>query len=145
MKQSKWLLALAAALVLSVAVLQAQSAGESSVGADASVLKAIPVATHSLLDLHVDSSVIGGTEITLATDGDVEYRTQVLEGPDRLVLDLVGVISRLDRYRLPVGGSGVVRVRSSSTANVSTSIPTIRRRRPRRWTSPPVSCSTAQR
>ena len=29
------------------------------------------------------------------------------------MLDLVGVISRLDRYRLPVGGSGVVRVRAA--------------------------------
>jgi type IV pilus assembly protein PilQ len=102
---------LAAALLLTLAVTQAGSDGRPS-GSEL-VTGEAPAAAHNLIDVRVDSGVPGRTDIVLAVDGEVAYESLVLDGPDRLVLDLQGVTSRLDRYKYPVDRSGVVRVRAA--------------------------------
>ena len=49
----------------------------------------------NLLDVRVTDAVPERTDVILAVDGQVSYESQVLEGPDRLVLDLQGVVIRL--------------------------------------------------
>jgi len=110
-KESRWMPSLAAALLLTLAVTQAGSDGRPS-GSEL-VTGEMPAASHNLTDVRVDSGVPGRTDIVLAVDGEVAYESLVLDGPDRLVLDLQGVISRLDRYKYPVDRSGVVRVRAA--------------------------------
>jgi type IV pilus assembly protein PilQ len=51
--------------------------------------------------------------VTLTSDGPFEFESFVLDGPDRLVLDLPDVVSRLERYKFAVEQGGVVRVRAS--------------------------------
>jgi type IV pilus assembly protein PilQ len=51
--------------------------------------------------------------VALSTDGDVLYSTELVDGPDRLVLDLQDVVNRLERYRFPVEQGGVIRVRAA--------------------------------
>jgi type IV pilus secretin PilQ/predicted competence protein len=65
-----------------------------------------------LLDLRIDSQH-GATSVTLWTDGRVEYEAFVLDGPDRLVVDLPGVINRLERYSYNVDQDGLARVRAA--------------------------------
>ena len=106
-KESRWMLVVAA-LLLTLAVPQAGSGverPESGVGVG-------QVPLRSLLSVSVDSVAPGATDVVLALDGDVTYETLVLDGPDRLVLDLQGVISRLGRYKFPVGRSGITQVRA---------------------------------
>lgn len=112
-KESKWMPAVLAALVLSSAVIHADSAIAPSDGELAAVLETPSFGVHNLLDLEVDSTAPGGAAVTLATDGEVSYETLVLDGPDRLVLDLQGVVSRLDRYKFAVSGSALVQVRAA--------------------------------
>lgn len=52
-----------------------------------------------------------GTEIVLTGDGGLGYELFSLSGPDRLVLDLPGVRSAVDRRRTEVGDTGLLRVR----------------------------------
>ncbi len=107
-KESRWILWVGAALLLTLAVPQAGSGEQwlEGVGADTS-------SSRSLLSVSVDSATPGITELVLGLDGDVTYESLVLEGPDRLVLDLKGVVSRLDRYKFPVGRAGIVQVRAA--------------------------------
>jgi type IV pilus assembly protein PilQ len=105
---------LAAVLLLALAVTQAGSQGsppDGTVVADQSV-----ATSYNLLDVRVDSSVPGRTDVVLAVDGKVAYEPLVLDGPDRLVLDLQGVVSRLDRYKHAVDRGGIVRVRAAQHA-----------------------------
>ena len=113
MKEPKWVVALVAALILSVAVLQAESADDGTAGGTVQGPPTSSIAAHQLLDLNVDSTVPGRTQITLSVDAQVEYETLVLDSPDRLVLDLKGVVSQLDDYKFDVEQSGVVRVRAA--------------------------------
>jgi type IV pilus assembly protein PilQ len=106
-------MALVAALILSVAVLQAESAAPGAAGAPPLPEPPAPSATHRLLDLNVDSAEPGTARITLSTDAEVDYEALVLDGPDRLVLDLQSVVSLLDGYEFEVGHSGVTRVRAA--------------------------------
>lgn len=66
-----------------------------------------------LLSILVTTDQAGQPIVELMADGPLEFETLVLDGPDRLVLDLKGTISRLDRYRFPVDIAGVVQVRAS--------------------------------
>jgi len=112
-KESRWMPSLAAVLLLTLAVTQAGNDRMPSVD-DAATLA---VATsHNLMDLRVDSAVPGRTDVVLAVDGKVTYESLVLDGPDRLVLDLQGVVSRLERYKYPVDHGGIVRVRAAQYA-----------------------------
>jgi type IV pilus assembly protein PilQ len=105
---------LAAALLLILAVTQASSDGRPS--GSQLVPEETVAATHNLTGVSVDSSVPGRTDVVLAVDGEVAYESLVLDGPDRLVLDLQGVVSRLDRYKFPVNRAGIVRVRAAQNS-----------------------------
>jgi hypothetical protein len=102
-KESKWMLAALSALVLTAAVPLAGDAGGS----------AGPVTPHSLLDLSVDARTPGQPVVALTVDGEVPYESFLVEGPDRLVLDMQGVVNRLERYRFEVGQGGVVQARAA--------------------------------
>ncbi len=65
-----------------------------------------------LVDLSVETDR-GAVSVMLSADAGVEYEAFVLDGPDRLVVDLPGVISRLDRYSYHVDVGGVVRIRAA--------------------------------
>jgi hypothetical protein len=62
--------------------------------------------------------------VTLWADGRVEYEAFVLDGPDRLVVDLPGVINRLERYSYNVDQDGLARVRAAQ--HQTTPIPVTR-------------------
>ena len=76
-----------------------------------------------LLDLRIDTQH-GATSVTLWADSRVEYEAFVLDGPDRLVVDLPGVINRLERYSYDVDQDGLVRVRAAQ--HQTTPIPVTR-------------------
>jgi len=76
-----------------------------------------------LLDLRVDAQQ-GATSVTLWADGAVEYEAFVLDGPDRLVVDLPGVTNRLERRSYDVDQDGLVRVRAAQ--HQTTPIPVTR-------------------
>ena len=97
-REWKWMLMPAALLLLAVATSPAQSVGDTS---------------RDLLDLRVGQAEPDGVEITLAAVGDATYETLVLDAPDRLVVDLHGVVSRLDQYKYEVDRDGVLRVRAA--------------------------------
>ena len=109
--ESRWVPSVAAALLLTLAVTQAGSDGRPS-GSEV-IGEEVLSAPHALIDVRIDSPTEGRTDVVLALDGDVTYQSLVLDGPDRLVLDLQGVVSRLDQYRFPVDRGGVVRVRAA--------------------------------
>jgi len=66
----------------------------------------------NLLNLRIDAQR-GATTVTLRADSRLEYEAFVLDGPDRLVVDLPGVINRLERYSYNVDQDGLVRVRAA--------------------------------
>jgi type IV pilus assembly protein PilQ len=65
-----------------------------------------------LIDLSVNTEP-NAVSVLLSADSGVEYEAFVLNGPDRLVVDLPGVVSRLERYSHHVEAGGVVRVRAA--------------------------------
>ncbi len=94
MKQRVWILAVAVLFVAATGV----QAGEGLIW--------------NLLDVQVDGSSTGQPAVTLATDGQATWESFRLENPDRLVLDLHGVVSHLEHHSYTVGSAGVVRVRA---------------------------------
>jgi type IV pilus assembly protein PilQ len=108
-KESKWMLATAAAVMLTVAGSLAEA--PSRTGPEAGH-GAMPGASINLTDLAVRTDAHGGAEVTLAVDGKVRYESFLIDGPDRLVLDLLGTVSHLDQYRFDVHQGGVSRVRA---------------------------------
>jgi len=102
-KQWRWTLAAAVGLLLIVTVLHADSSSAE--------LAQIP--ERNLLDVRVQPDANSGPRVILDADGTVEFESFVLDGPDRLVIDLPGVISRLDTPRFVVDDGGVVRVRAA--------------------------------
>jgi len=112
-KQWRWTLAAAVGLLLMVTVLQADSNSAEPAqngGTDWATLAQIP--ERNLLDVRVEPDLDGGPTVILVADGVVEFESFVLDGPDRLVIDLPGVVSRLDNPRYAVDNGGVVRVRA---------------------------------
>jgi type IV pilus secretin PilQ/predicted competence protein len=65
----------------------------------------------SLDDLAVSPGE-GGPSVVLLGNGPIDYESFLLEGPDRLVLDLKGVVSHLKSHQFAVPDSGVARVRA---------------------------------
>jgi type IV pilus secretin PilQ/predicted competence protein len=105
-KQFKWMLAIMVAGLLVLALPPADvGAAETSTGDGARRL--------NLLDVSVEAASSAGPEVTLAADGQVSYESFVLDSPDRLVLDLAGVINRVEGYKLPVGEGGLVGIRTA--------------------------------
>ena len=100
----QWKLALTATTVCALAV--------GAMWADTAQQSAPPMhlTQSDLLDLRVDAQR-GATSVTLWADSLLEYEAFVLDGPDRLVVDLPGVINRLERYSYDVDQDGLVRVR----------------------------------
>jgi hypothetical protein len=94
MKQRVWILAVAVLFVAATGV----QAGEGL--------------NWNLLDVQVEGSSTGQPAVTLATDGQSTWESFRLENPDRLVLDLHGVVSQLENHSYTVGSAGVVRVRA---------------------------------
>lgn len=111
-KQSKWPLA-AVALALAAALPLGATTGTATGSAATAAVELLPqAAPHSLLELSVDLQVPERPVVNLALDGQAEYESFMLEDPDRLVVDMVGVVSRLERHRFQVEQGGVVRARA---------------------------------
>jgi len=102
--------------ILAALVALAIAGGSSRISADdpeaaAAPGGAPPQAGTRLTDIQVAPDQ-GGTSVTLLANGPLEYRSLVLENPDRLVVDLQGVTNRLAAHHFPVGQQGVSRVRA---------------------------------
>jgi type IV pilus assembly protein PilQ len=102
----QWKLRLAAGVTCLFAAALPQAGAESAV---------LPGQAHerNLLNVRVDSDSEGRPVVTLEADGWIEFESFVLDGPDRLVLDLEGTVNRLDRSQVPIGEAGVVKVRAA--------------------------------
>ncbi len=107
-KRCMWILALGALGALAWTVPQAQTAD-----ADPAMTAARQGPSHSLLEVGVADGYDGRPVITLVADAPVDYQSFVLDGPDRLVLDLHGVVNRVEPYRIDVATGGVSRVRAA--------------------------------
>jgi len=101
-KQWRWTLAAAVGLLLMATVLQA----------DGGSAEFAQIPERNLLEVRVEPDPDSGPTVILNADGAVEFESFVLDGPDRLVIDLPGVVSRLDSAHYAVGNGGVVRVRA---------------------------------
>jgi type IV pilus secretin PilQ/predicted competence protein len=114
-REWKRMLGLVAALGCWAAASQAQAKATDDPGVVGSLAPPAvqEAAVRNLTDLRVEPGTLGQTVVTLAADGAVTYDTQVVADPDRLVLDLHGVVNRLDRYKYPVEHGGVLRVRAA--------------------------------
>ena len=114
-KYGKLCLAALTALVLAGSVFQARAA-EPEVGSDPpSAHAAVPnsaAASSELRSVSVARDGTGGPVVTLTGSGPMAYTTLDLENPQRLVIDLKGTVSRLDRNQVPVEQGGVLRVRA---------------------------------
>jgi type IV pilus assembly protein PilQ len=104
MKQRVWILAAAVVLVAATGF-QAATAGSPTDPNEEGLV-------WNLLDLRVDGGSADRPVITLAMDGPGGYEVFNLEDPDRLVLDLHGVVSQLERHSFTIGTAGVVRARA---------------------------------
>ena len=107
-KQWKWTLAVVVALAWVATVPLAEAGPVAAVPGAAA-----PEGSRNLVDVRVSSDAEGRPIVTLDSDGKLEFESFVLDGPDRLVLDLPGVVNRLDGQRFPVDRSGVLRVRAA--------------------------------
>ena len=93
MEQRRWTLA-AAGLLLAAAGATGTHAGE-------------------LVGVDVLTSGEGTPRIVLETSDVPEFESFLVDGPDRLVLDLAGTVCRVDSYRHDVGMGGVMQVRAA--------------------------------
>jgi hypothetical protein len=100
------------ACLLPLAIAQAQGNAPASVGSTGAAALPAHSVGFNLLDLQVDSDTQGRPVVTLSSDGEIRFESFVLDGPDRLVVDLPGAVSRLDEYRYDVGQGGVSRIRA---------------------------------
>jgi type IV pilus assembly protein PilQ len=110
----QWRGALAAGLVLAagLAVPQAWVASVAGVASGGTVAGA-PASDHSLLGLAIEPDAQGRPSVRLDLDGKVDVQSFALDDPHRIVLDLPGVVARLDSSRRDWGHDGIVRVRAS--------------------------------
>ncbi len=104
MKQRVWILAAAVVLVAATGF-QAAIAGTETAPNEEGLI-------WNLLDLRVSGGSAERPVVTLAMDGMGGYEAFNLEDPDRLVLDLHGVVSQLERHSFSIGAAGVVRARA---------------------------------
>lgn len=109
-KVSKWVPPLAVAVLFCLGLSQA---GNSAPADPAVTTFEAHQAVSNLTGLTLEQVVAGQTDIVLALDGPAAFESMVLEGPDRLVLDLQGVVTRLDEHKIAVDRDGVVRVRTA--------------------------------
>lgn len=109
-KHRLWFLAVVAFACCAIVATAANAEPDVAAEGTAQGGTAVPELTRSLVGIDVEAGA--GPVVVLETDGWVEYETLVLENPDRLVLDLHGVVSRLDEHSFSVATEGVVRVRA---------------------------------
>jgi len=112
-KYGKLSLAALTALVLAGSAFQARTA-EPTAGSESPALVApdAPAATAELRTVSVDRDGSGRPVVTLTGSGRMAYETLELENPQRLVIDLKGTVSHVDRSQVPVDDRGVLRVRA---------------------------------
>jgi type IV pilus assembly protein PilQ len=114
-KYGKLSLAALTALVLAGSAYQARTA-EPTAGSESTTL-APPVAAAELRTVSVDRDGAGRPVVTLTGSGPMAYETLELENPQRLVIDLKGTVSQVDRNQVPVDEGGVLRVRAGQFRN----------------------------
>ncbi len=105
-KVSMGRLALSAALLIASAAAWAVAMDSTQ---SASGTFAVPP---GLVGLDVSTGSDGAPVVTLSADGKIAWKSFLLADPHRLVLDLEGVVNRLDSYRYAVNAGGVVRARA---------------------------------
>ncbi len=113
-KYGKLSLAALTALVLASSGFQARTA-EPTAGSEPPAVAAVhtaEAASSELQRVSVTHDGSGRPVVTLTGSGPMDYETLELEKPQRLVIDLKGTVSRLDRNQVPVDESGVLRVRA---------------------------------
>ena len=114
-KYGKLCLAALTALVLASSVFQARAAEPEVGSGPPSAHAAVPssaAASSELRSVNVARDGSGRPVVTLSGSGPMAYTTLDLENPHRLVIDLKGTVSRLDRNQVPVSEGGVLRVRA---------------------------------
>jgi type IV pilus assembly protein PilQ len=110
----QWRLTLTAVVACLLPLVMGQAQGNTPASAGSTGAAALPANSigFNLLDLQVDSDTQGRPVVKLSSDGEIRFESFVLDGPDRLVVDLPGAVSRLDEYRYDVGQGGVARIRA---------------------------------
>jgi len=114
-KYGKLSLAALTALVLASSAFQARTAEPAAGSETASAIVAAPSAaagSSELRSVSVAKDPSGAPVVTLSGSGPLSYTTLELANPQRLVIDLKGTVSRLDRSQVAVDQGGVQRVRA---------------------------------
>jgi len=114
-KYGKLSLAALTALVLASSAFQARTAEPAGGSETAPVMPAAPLAAAGSSELYrvsVANAPSGAPVVTLSGSGPLSYTTLELANPQRLVIDLKGTVSRLDRSQVAVDQGGVQRVRA---------------------------------
>jgi type IV pilus assembly protein PilQ len=109
-KQGKLMMAGLAVLLLLGNTAHAADPAPAGAAGSPSALTASAGDVNRLLRLTVTPGPAPRVEIV--ADGDLAYTSEVLTGPDRLVVDLPGTVSRLDAPQVTIGAGGVQRVRA---------------------------------
>ncbi len=73
----------------------------------------------ALTDVVVTSDATGNPVVTLEISQLRDYDTFVLEDPPRIVVDLYGVVSRLQDNQYIIGEAGVTRVRAGQDSRLA--------------------------
>ena len=112
---NQWKLRLATGVACLLAVALPQVGVSLAAPTEAPKTAVLPgqIDERNLLAVEVDFDGEGQPIVRLDADGPIEFESFVLDGPDRLVLDMQGVVNRLDRNRVSVGQAGVVQVRAA--------------------------------
>ncbi len=105
-----WILAALVALAIVGGLARASAVGGGSAGNTAPGEPLREMGT-SLDDVQV-SRADGGVSVTLLGNGPLDYESFALQAPDRLVVDLKGVVSHLKGHQFAVADAGVSRVRA---------------------------------
>ncbi|MCP3980421.1 MAG: type IV pilus secretin PilQ [bacterium] len=117
----QWKLTLGAVLAFALTVAAPWAEVDRSTQVDAAITDG-PVA--NLTAVRVDDDSASGPVVQLDLGSPAEFEAFLVENPDRLVLDLQGVVSRLGQYRFPIERDGVLRVRAAQ--HVSEPVPVTR-------------------
>ena len=80
---------------------------------------------HNLLAIHVDADGGGQPRITLDADGELDYESFVLGGPDRLVIDLAGFYPGTEVTATLPDGTELTRVSRAGSSYLSSEDPRI--------------------
>jgi hypothetical protein len=114
-KYGKLSLAALTALVLASSGFQARTAepaAGSETASEQPVISGAAASSSELRHVGVASDEAGHPVVTLSGSGPLSYTTLELQNPQRLVIDLKGTVSRLDRSQVDVDKAGVLRVRA---------------------------------